>query len=75
MLPGLTPFTLVKVILETSRLIKVTKSKLWPSCLDFGPDGFCGLVTLDDGESGGNGKGSQWYGFDVNRKVLVSSNR
>ncbi len=45
--------------------------KLWVSCLDFGPDGLLWAGMLDDGESNGHGKGSQWYGFDAESKTLV----
>lgn len=75
--PGLTPFELVSDFGNFTNVqvgdTVYDEIKLWPSCLDFGPDGILWAGMLDDGESGGNGKGSQWYGFDVNRKVLVST--
>ncbi|MEE9432415.1 MAG: T9SS type A sorting domain-containing protein [Melioribacteraceae bacterium] len=80
--PGLTAFAPVDTLgnwfnfagkTATGEDTVYAQISLWASCLDFAPDGLLWAGMLKDAFSAGQGKGSQWYGFDVTTGKILDS--
>ena len=80
--PGLTSFVPVDTLGNWFNLPGLTATgedtvyaqiNMWSSCLDFAPDGLLWAGMLKDSFSAGQGKGSQWYGFDVATGKILDS--